>query len=61
MMQSAKNEMKYTGAIDCAKKIISEEGSLAFFKGNLSNIFRGIGSSFCLVLYDEIQKFSRKF
>ena len=61
MMQSANGQpIKYTGSLDCFRKIASEEGYKAFFKGNLSNIFRSFGSSLCLVLYDEFQKFSRK-
>jgi len=63
MMQSARSDglIKYTGSIDCARKMIAEEGPKAFFKGNLSNIFRGLGSSLCLVLYDEFQTLSRKY
>jgi len=47
----------YTGTIDCFKKIHSKEGTNAFFKGSLSNVFRGVGAALVLVLYDEIQTF----
>jgi len=34
------------------KKILKTEGVTGFFKGNLSNFWRSIGSSLVLVLYD---------
>ncbi|KAI2799249.1 hypothetical protein BLOT_013260 [Blomia tropicalis] len=57
MMQSgmAANERMYKGTIDCWRKIASQEGSGAFFRGALSNVFRGMGGAFVLVLYDEIK------
>lgn len=56
MMQSGRQEILYAGTIDCARKIMREEGMTAFFKGNLSNMVRSIGSSLVLVLYDELKK-----
>lgn len=57
MMQSGRADILYTGTIDCFRKIYANEGgSKAFFKGALSNVFRGVGASMVLVLYDEIQK-----
>jgi solute carrier family 25 (adenine nucleotide translocator) protein 4/5/6/31 len=44
----------YNGSIDCMKKIYLDEGINGFFKGNLSNIYRGIGASLVLVIYDEL-------
>ena len=57
MMQSgmAANERMYKGTIDCWRKIASQEGSGAFFRGALSNVFRGMGGAFVLVIYDEIK------
>jgi solute carrier family 25 (adenine nucleotide translocator) protein 4/5/6/31 len=46
----------YAGTLDCGSKILSKEGITGFFKGNLSNFWRSIGSSIVLVLYDELQK-----
>jgi solute carrier family 25 (adenine nucleotide translocator) protein 4/5/6/31 len=59
MMQSGRDkaDLMYKGTIDCFAKIIKNEGSGAFFKGALSNVFRGVGASIVLVLYDEIQTF----
>ena len=56
MMQSGKkgNDIQYKGTIDCFIKITKNEGGKAFFKGALSNIFRGVGASMVLVLYDEL-------
>jgi len=57
MMQSGRKEVLYTGTLDCFQKIYSKEGGKAFFKGALSNIFRGAGASLVLVLYDEMQMY----
>lgn len=58
MMESGKAlaDKQYKGTIDCGNKILSKEGITGFFKGNLSNFWRSIGSSLVLVLYDELQK-----
>ncbi|XP_069686316.1 ADP/ATP translocase 3-like [Periplaneta americana] len=62
MMQSgrAKEQMEYKNTMDCWIKIFQKEGGAAFFKGALSNIFRGIGGALVLVLYDEIQKIGER-
>jgi len=57
MMQSGRKEVLYTGTLDCFAKIYQKEGGKAFFKGALSNIFRGAGASLVLVLYDEMQMY----
>jgi len=59
MMQSGKalSEMKYSGTIDCFAKTYKEEGALGFFKGNLSNVYRSVGSSLVLVLYDDFKRY----
>ncbi|KAH0512565.1 ADP/ATP translocase 2 [Microtus ochrogaster] len=58
MMQAGRkgNDIMCTGTIDCWRKIVSEEGSKAFFKGAWSNVLRGMGGAFVIVLYDEIKK-----
>ncbi|KAG8004384.1 ADP/ATP translocase 2 [Nibea albiflora] len=58
MMQSGRKgaDIMYTGTIDCWRKIARDEGSKAFFKGALSNVLRGMGGAFVLVLYDELKK-----
>jgi len=59
MMQSGRpmNERPYKGTIDCWRKIAAQEGGGAFFKGAFSNIIRGTGGAFVLVLYDELKDF----
>jgi len=56
MMQAGGKELLYNGTIDCWKKIAQREGGRAFFKGAWSNVIRGAGGAFVLVLYDELQK-----
>jgi len=55
MMQAGRDDVLYTSTMDCIKKIYYGEGGKAFFKGALTNLFRGIGASLALVLYDELQ------
>jgi solute carrier family 25 (adenine nucleotide translocator) protein 4/5/6/31 len=57
MMESGKaaDQRVYKGTLDCGSKILGTEGVTGFFKGNLSNFWRSIGSSLVLVLYDELQ------
>jgi len=57
MMTSGSKEIKYTGTMDCFKKIYAEEGGKAFFKGCLSNVIRGTGGALVLVFYDKIQSY----
>jgi len=61
MMQSGRKDVLYTDTLDCAKKIFRNEGPRAFFKGALSNVFRGTGGALVLTIYDEIQKHLVKF
>jgi len=49
-------DIMYSGTIDCWKKIARDEGGKAFFKGAWSNVLRGMGGAFVLVLYDELKK-----
>lgn len=55
-MQSEKPESEwvYKGTADCFKKIISEEGAGALFKGAGANALRTVGAALVLVLYSEI-------
>jgi len=57
MMQSGRKEIMYKNTLDCALKIVRNEGMSAMFKGALSNVFRGTGGALVLAIYDEIQKF----
>jgi solute carrier family 25 (adenine nucleotide translocator) protein 4/5/6/31 len=57
MMQAGSETRLYSGTLDCWAKIAKNEGTNAFFKGAWSNVLRGAGGAFVLVLYDEIRKF----
>ena len=59
MMQSgrAKEDLMYTGTMDCFKKIYADEGGKAFFKGSLSNVLRGTGGALVLVFYSKIEAY----
>jgi solute carrier family 25 (adenine nucleotide translocator) protein 4/5/6/31 len=61
MMQAAKKEVMYKGAVDCIRKVWKNEGYLGFMRGNFSNILRGAGSSLCLVLYDELKRHTDQY
>lgn len=54
MLQSGESQKMYSGAIDCLTKVVATEGFNGLYKGFLSNIFRGVGASMVLVLYDEL-------
>jgi len=49
-------EIQYKNTADCWKKVLQQEGINAFFKGALSNVFRGAGAALVLVFYDEIKR-----
>lgn len=57
MMQSGRTDTLYKNAWHCWKRVYMEEGGVkAFYKGALSNVFRGIGSALVFAFYSEIQK-----
>uniref|UniRef100_A0A8C9D6H3 ADP/ATP translocase n=1 Tax=Panthera leo TaxID=9689 RepID=A0A8C9D6H3_PANLE len=60
MTQSGRKgtDIMYTRTLDCRRKIARNEGAKAFFKGAWSNVLRGKGGAFVLVLYDEVKKFT---
>jgi len=57
MMQAGLERNMYYNTLDCWKKIYSNEGVMAFYKGALTNMVRGTGAALILVLYDEIQNY----
>jgi solute carrier family 25 (mitochondrial adenine nucleotide translocator), member 4/5/6/31 len=54
-MQACRAEKEYNGILDCAVKVYKQSGIQGLWKGAGSNILRGVGSSLCLILYDEIK------
>lgn len=59
MMQACKDcsDVQYCGVRAAARSIYKTEGISGFFKGATANIFRGVGASLVLVLYDELKRF----
>lgn len=59
MMQSGRKKaaVQYKNTLDCWVKVAKNEGPRAFFKGALSNVFRGTGGALVLAFYDEIHKY----
>ncbi|KAF5294138.1 hypothetical protein FQA39_LY13509 [Lamprigera yunnana] len=55
MMQSGSKVLLYKNTADCWIKVFQQEGVVAFFKGSLSNVLRGMGGALVLVLYDELK------
>ena len=51
-----KEQWLYTGTVDCAVKIIKDEGINAMFKGFAANVLRTLGGALVLVGYDEIKR-----
>ncbi|GMS78552.1 hypothetical protein PENTCL1PPCAC_727, partial [Pristionchus entomophagus] len=57
MMQSGRTDVLYKNTFDCWKNVYAQEGGFkAFYKGALSNVFRGMGSALVLAFYSEIMK-----
>merc|ERR1712050_659208 len=46
----------YKGTLDCAVKIVKDEGMGAMFKGFGANVLRTLGGALVLVGYDEIKR-----
>jgi len=56
--KAGETEIQYKSTADCWVKVYKQEGMNAFFKGALSNVFRGAGAALVLVFYDEIKRFT---
>jgi len=55
MMTSGKYAGKYKNAIDCARKILAQDGIGSMYKGAGSNILRGLAGALVLVGFDYIK------
>ncbi|KAI5076848.1 hypothetical protein GOP47_0008913 [Adiantum capillus-veneris] len=55
MMQAGLEQQMYAHTLDCWRKIYKMEGLGSFYRGAMSNMFRGTGAALILVLYDEIK------
>merc|ERR1711897_59511 len=54
--EKPKEEWLYNGTLDCAVKIVKDEGMGAIFKGFGANVLRTLGGALVLVGYDEIKR-----
>jgi len=54
--EKPKDQWLYSGTLDCAVKIIKDEGISAMFKGFAANVLRTLGGALVLVGYDEIKR-----
>merc|ERR1711908_244736 len=57
--EKPKEQWLYTGTLDCAVKIVKDEGMGAMFKGFGANVLRTLGGALVLVGYDEIKRMIR--
>merc|ERR1711869_24203 len=53
--EKPKEEWLHNGTLDCAVKIVKDEGMGAIFKGFGANVLRTLGGALVLVGYDEIK------
>lgn len=57
MMTSGKHAGKYKNSLDCAKKILTQDGVAAMYKGAGSNVLRGLAGALVLVGFDYVKGF----
>lgn len=57
MLESEKKKADrlYAGSFDCFFKVLKNEGFKGMYKGMVPELFRGVGGSFVIVLYDRIK------
>jgi len=57
MLQSEKPlaERLYKGSFDCARQVMAKEGLPGMYKGMIPELFRGVGGSLVIVVYDRVK------
>jgi len=57
MLQSEKplSERIYKGSWDCFRQVMAKEGFKGMYKGMIPELFRGVGGSLVIVVYDRIK------
>jgi len=53
--EKPKEQKQYKGSIDCYVKVMKAEGAKGMYKGLVPELFRGVGGSMVIVLYDRIK------
>jgi solute carrier family 25 (adenine nucleotide translocator) protein 4/5/6/31 len=57
MMQSGRKDALYLNSRDCFRMILKKEGVNGFYKGAVSNMFRGTGAALALAFYNKVQAY----
>ncbi|CAD6188755.1 unnamed protein product [Caenorhabditis auriculariae] len=57
MLQSGREVKKYSGTMDCWKKIYQSNGLQGFYRGALTNSLRSTGGALIITFYYEIAKY----
>lgn len=57
MMTSGSGGSKYSSALDCGRKVLSDEGVASMYKGAGSNVLRGLAGALVLVGFDYLKEF----
>jgi len=57
MLESEKPvaERRYKGSFDCFRQVMAKEGTKGMYKGMIPELFRGVGGSLVVVIYDRIK------
>jgi len=57
MLESEKSQeqRQYKGSFDCASQVLKKEGLKGWYKGMIPELFRGVGGSAVIVVYDRIK------
>jgi len=53
--EKAAADRVYKGSVDCAKQVFAKEGFKGMYKGMVPELFRGVGGSLVVVIYDRIK------
>jgi solute carrier family 25 (adenine nucleotide translocator) protein 4/5/6/31 len=53
--EKSKEERRYKGSFDCFKQVLAKEGSKGMYKGMVPELFRGVGGSVVVVMYERIK------
>jgi solute carrier family 25 (adenine nucleotide translocator) protein 4/5/6/31 len=57
MLESEKSVANrvYKGSFDCFKQVLAKEGLKGMYKGMIPELFRGVGGSLVIVIYDRVK------
>jgi len=56
MLESEKpvEKRQYKGSVDCFRQVMAKEGAKGMYKGMVPELFRGVGGSLVVVIYERI-------